>query len=260
MASPPQLRHDRLFFLATRPGEGRPRLTAEDERHATRVLRVGPGELLLGADGQGTAWPLRVASVGRAGLDLDVVGEPLAQPRPGSSDSRLPWIEVAVALPRGGRSDEMVGRLVQLGAAGVTPLVSQRVQGSLREISPARIDHLRRTMREACKQCRRLWLPELRDPVHPAQLRGLHPVADLLVLDPDSPLGILAWTRLSGAAGPSGQRPLVVVVGPEGGLSDMERAGLRAAGAKEVRLGPYVLRIETAAEAAVACLALALER
>jgi 16S rRNA (uracil1498-N3)-methyltransferase len=258
MQAPPELRRARVFTLARTPAEGPPRLAAEDERHAVRVLRMRPGDTLLGFDGRGTAWPLRVVAAGRGGLDLEPCGEPITQPRPGADGAALPWIEVAVALPRGGRSEEMVARLVQLGAAALSPLVSERVQGPLREISPARLEHLRRAMRESCKQCRRLWLPELREPLPPSQLRGLHPEGDLLVLDPDSPKGILAWARERCADGATARRPLVVVVGPEGGLTEAERADLRGAGAHEVRLGPYLLRIETAAEAAVAGLVLAL--
>lgn len=258
MERPDLLRRARVFFLASTPAAGRPRLSEEDERHAVRVLRMGPGDNLLGFDGQGTAWPLRVTAAGRAGLELEPCGEPVVQPRPGEAGAPLPWIEVAVALPRGGRSEEMVGRLVQLGAAAVSPLVSERVQGPLREISPSRIEHLRRVTRETCKQCRRLWLPELREPLRPSQLRGLHPEGELLVLDPDSPTGILAWALERRAGSGTAARPLVVVVGPEGGLTDAERADLRAVGAHEVRLGPYLLRIETAAESAVAGLVLAL--
>jgi 16S rRNA (uracil1498-N3)-methyltransferase len=258
MDRPADLRQGRVFYLRETPAPGPPRLAEEDERHAVRVLRMRPGDELLGMDGLGTAWPLRVRAAGRSGLDLEPAGEPLSQPRPGSAGQPLPWIEVAVALPRGGRSEEMISRLTQLGAAAVTPLVSERVQGPLREVSPARLGHMQRALRESCKQCRRLWVPELREPLRPSELRPLHPRGELLVLDPDSDLGLLAWTRGMPDGAGTEERPLVVVVGPEGGLTAAERAALRDEGATEVRLGPFLLRIETAAEAAVAGLVLAL--
>jgi 16S rRNA (uracil1498-N3)-methyltransferase len=259
MAVPAPLRAARLFALSVSPPEGPPRLTEEDERHAVRVLRMVPGDTLYGFDGKGAAWPLCVVGAGRGGLQLELRGEALRQPRPGDPDSVLPWIEVAVALPRGGRSEEMIARLVQVGAAAVTPLVSERVQGPLREISPARIGHLKRAMVEACKQCRRLWLPELREPLRPSEVRPLHPDADLIVLDPDARSGLVDWARSrAGRGAGTHERPFVVVVGPEGGLTEAERATLRDAGADEVRLGPFLLRIETAAETAVAGLVLAL--
>lgn len=250
-----ELARARLFHLAEPPAGGRARLCAEDERHALQVLRLSPGEALFGGDGKGTAWPLEVVSAGREGLGLRIAGAPLQEPRPGESGSRLPWIEVAVALPRGGRSEEMLARLTQLGAAAVVPLVCERSQGQLRQPSAARTEHLRRTLREACKQCRRLWTPELREPLEPVRLRDACPAADLLVLDPDAPLGLLAWAC---ARGVNARGPLTIAVGPEGGFSAAELELLRGAGGVSTRLGGYVLRVETAAEAAVAVLVSAL--
>ena len=255
------LRATRLFFLDTTPDEGRPRLAPEDERHAVRVLRLSPGDELTGTDGRGRAWPLRVSAAGRGGLELEVAGALRVVPAPGEEQAGLPWVEVAVALPRGGRTEEMLDRLVQLGIAALTPLVSERVQGPLREVSPMRLERLARTAREACKQCKRLWLPEIREPLRTTQLPDVRQGAWLAVLDPAAALDVLEWSRGlvadDGAAIGTRERPLVVVVGPEGGLTEDERAGLRERGACEVRLGPHLLRIETAAEAAVACLILA---
>jgi 16S rRNA (uracil1498-N3)-methyltransferase len=246
----------RLFHLAGPPSDGRARLTAEDERHALAVLRMKSGDELLGGDGQGRAWPLEVLSAGKSRLELRVAGEQLHEPRPGTDESALPWIEVAVALPRGGRSEEMLARLTQLGASAVTPLVCERGQGPVREPGAAKAEHLRRAMREACKQCRRLWIPELREPGTPADLRRTHPECELLALDPRAPLGLLEWARTHADA--DARRPIVLAIGPEGGFTPNEQEGLRAAGATEVRLGAYILRVETAAEAAVAVLIAAL--
>jgi 16S rRNA (uracil1498-N3)-methyltransferase len=253
MSALPELAQARLFHLAEAPEGGSAKLCAEDERHALQVLRIAAGERLFGGDGAGSAWPLEVVAAGRGGLELRVAGEPLSEPRPGSDGSWLPWIEVAVALPRGGRSEEMLGRLTQLGAAAVVPLVCERGQGQLRQPGAAKSEHLRRAAREACKQCRRLWTPELREPLTPAGLRGAYPSADLLVLDPAAHVGLLDWTR-----GRAARAPITLAVGPEGGFTPAELESMQGSGGTAVRLGGYVLRVETAAEAAVAVLVSAL--
>ncbi len=256
MALSGELGQARLFHLAGPPSDDRARLSAEDERHALAVLRMKAGEHLFGGDGQGRAWPLEVLSAGKAGLELRLAGAELSEPRPGTEGSPLPWIEVAVALPRGGRSEEMLARLTQLGASAVTPLVCERGQGPTREPGAAKAEHLRRAMREACKQCRRLWIPQLREPCTPADLGRQLPACDLLALDPRAPLGLLEWARTHAAT--KARQPIALAIGPEGGFTLEEQENLRAAGASEARLGAYILRVETAAEAAVAVLVAAL--
>jgi 16S rRNA (uracil1498-N3)-methyltransferase len=258
MAQPAELSKARLFHLAEPPSGGRARLCAEDERHATSVLRISAGEVLFGGDGRGSAWPFEVHAAGRSGLELRLAGEPVVEPPPGAEGSSLPRIEVAVALPRGGRAEEMLARLTQLGVAAVIPLVCERGQGPLREPGAARVEHLRRALREACKQCRRLWTPDLREAVAVAGLRAELPASDLLVLEPRAESSLLAWARAR-ASEPE-RKPIGVAIGPEGGFTEGEREQLRGSGATEARLGAYILRVETAAEAAVAVLAAALER
>src|SRR5688572_9806981 len=257
MAVSEPLRKARLFHLAGAPAAGRARLCEEDERHALKVLRIAVGETLYGGDGRGTAWPLEVVTAGRSGLELRLAGEPVTEPRPGTNGSLIPWIDVAVALPRGGRAQDMLARLTQLGAAAVTPLVCERGQGPVREPGAANAEHLRRALRESCKQCRRLWTPELREPAAPAELRARLPQSDLAVLDPTARRTLIEWARERGAA--SAPRSIAVAIGPEGGFTAAELELLRASGAVDVRLGAYILRVETAAEAATAVLVAALE-
>lgn len=253
----PNLRRDRFFHLEGPPVDARARLVPSDERHAQRVLRLEAGDTLVGGDGAGTAWPLSVASAGRSGLELALVGPPWSEPAPGEPGSRAPCVEVVLALPRGGRSEAALERLTQLGVACVSPLESERVQGHRREAGRVRAERYERVLGEACKQARRLWKPRFGPPRTPAELAALAGSRPTLVLDPDAGLDLLEWARAHPDAGAS-ERPLCVVVGPEGGLTEAERAALIAGGAQEVRLGPHVLRIETAAEACVALLVLAL--
>ena len=233
----------RRFFLARPPAEGRVELLPGDREHALRVLRIGAGDRLIGLDGRGGVWPLAVRRVEGDRLELEPAGEARFEPAPGSEDAPLPWIEVALSFPKGNRVEEMLDRLTQLGAAAIAELRSERGGQRSDALAGARKVRADRILREACKQSGRAWLPELlTEP-------GTEP-AERILLDPSAERSLSEWIR-------SVPRPrrISVLVGPEGGFTDPERASFVAAGAVPLRLGPHVLRLETAAEAAMAVLA-----
>jgi 16S rRNA (uracil1498-N3)-methyltransferase len=236
-----------------------PRLSDEEQAHARRVLRLGPGDLLTGLDGLGGRHPLRVARVERGRLVLEPAGAPERDPAPGEPGAPLPWIEVATALPREKRAEALIDQLTQLGLAALTPLSAERTQGPRRELSDGRRRRLERAAREACKQCGRSWLPVLEEPRTTTDWLALRAGGPILLLDP------AAGGRLADAAAlepddGTRARPLSILVGPEGGFTPEEHAAALAAGARAVRLAPHVLRIETAAVAALAGLVQALDR
>jgi 16S rRNA (uracil1498-N3)-methyltransferase len=242
-------RGSRTFFLEQ---VERPVLHGEDAAHARRVLRLGPGDELTGLDGRGGRWPLRVSSTREGGFVVEATGEPTREPAPGEPGAPLPWIEVAVAIPKEKRAEAMLDRLVQLGAAAVTPLAAERSQAHQRELSAGRRRRLERIAREACKQCGRSWLPELHETLEPAGLLAARPGSPVALLSPDAARTLPEWAReLDGTAG-TRESPLVLVIGPEGGFTRTEEDALQAAGACPVRIAPHVLRIETASEAALA--------
>lgn len=238
----------RRFLLASSPDEGEPRLSPADSEHAIRVLRLSNGDRLIGLDGHGGAWPLVVA--GRSGrkLRLAVDGEPRRAPAPGEPGASLPFLEVAVSLPRGHRAEELVRRLVQLGAARLTALATERGPEHARD--GRRLVRLERVAREALKQCGRLHALELRGPL-PAEevLRG---ASAAVRLSPAAERPLAAVLEGAGGLGASRAAPLVLAIGPEGGWSPREVEWLEASGTRAASLGPHVLRIETAAEAATA--------
>ena len=241
------------FFLEPGRSPAEPRLLEEEARHATQVLRLGAGALLLGLDGRGGRQPLRVRALERRELALEPAGTPTHEPAPGEEGAPLPWFEVAVAWPRRNRVEDMLNRLVQLGAAAIRPLVAR--QRGPEEVPARAPERLLRVAREACKQAGRAWLPELEPALTPAELAAHHVGAALAVLEPDAALSFDAWLR-SLRPGPLGlgtrTHPIVLVIGPEGGWTEEEREALRARGASATWLGPHVLRVETAAEAAMA--------
>jgi len=247
MAAPPR------FFLAETPGARPPRLEESETLHALRVLRLAPGDACLGLDGRGRSWPLKVVAATRRELGLEVTGPEEHEPEAGGLGAPLPFIEVAVAFPRRPRAEEMLLRLTQLGAARITPLRAR--QSGPQSVPDPEDARWQRLLREACKQCRRLWVPELAAPLSPLELALARPGEGLALLDPEQGMGLDTWARsLRPAADGLGTRlrPIALAVGPEGGFDADERAAFFARGATAVRASPHVLRIETAAEAALA--------
>lgn len=238
------------FFLA----EGQlDELQPEEAEHAQKVLRLAPGDLLTGLDGRGGRYPLRVRALTKRALTLESAGEPELEPAPGAEGAPLPWFEVAVSWPKRNRVEEMVNRLTQLGAAAIRPLACvRRGPEEVPSEVPARIQ---RVAREAVKQSGRAWLPRFQAMTSAAELLKHVEAPHLAILDPSGAMPLDWWLR-SLQTSPAGYgteaRPVVFAVGPEGGFTEEELAAWRDAGASVVRMGPFVLRIETAAEAAMA--------
>lgn len=240
------------FFLEDAQGETL-RLLPEDALHAARVLRLVAGDLLFGLDGKGGRFPLRVREARRKELLLEPAGEAERTPAPGEEGSRLPWFEVAVSWPRRNRVEDMIAALVQLGAAAIRPLAAR--QRGPEEVPEEVSERVRRVAREACKQSGRTWLPQFEPQLAPGELARRHPDSALAVLDPQAGLALDTWLRCLQPA-PKGlgtrSRPIVLLIGPEGGIAADEREALLLAGASPTWLAPHILRVETAAQAAMA--------
>jgi 16S rRNA (uracil1498-N3)-methyltransferase len=214
-----------------------PVLADDDEHHLGRVLRLRPGEEVVAADGRGR-WARTTWTGGGAlaplGDGVGVGGDGAVQ-----FEARLePPLTVVFAPVKGERPEWVVQKLTELGIDRIVPLQSER---SVVRWSGARgkatVQRVRRVAREAAAQCRRVWLPEVRDTVAFADLQTLGGPGEV------------------GLAQLSGDRPTVsqhvVAVGPEGGWSSDELAS----GLPTVGFGLSVLRAETAAVTAGALLA-----
>ena len=224
------------FFLASAPRSGRGVLVGDEARHLVRVLRAGIGAEIRVFDGAGGEWRARIESIGRDEVAL-AMGAPLP-----AVPAAEPPLALAVALPKGERQKWLVEKLTELGVARLVPLVTTR---GVAEATPAALERLRRTVIEACKQCGRSVLMEIGEPAAvAAALAALPPGGRTILCDPDGPS--LDAESLRGAAAVFG------LVGPEGGFTPEEVAAAVAAGAVRARLGPHVMRVETAAIAAAA--------
>lgn len=202
-----------------------PVLDGDDRHHLERVLRVRVGDLVTVADGAGAWRCCMLAAAGR----LEPGGEVCHVPPP------APTLAVAFAVTKGDRPELAVQKLTELGIDRMTPFHAQRSVARWEGDRAARhVARLRRVAREASMQCRRTWLPVVDE------------LADLRVL-----LGAPGVALADPAGAPPTLAHPTVVIGPEGGFTDDERALASA----NVRLGPLVLRAETAAIAAGALLA-----
>ena len=215
-------------------------LTGPEGHHAAKVRRLRVGEPVDVVDGRGTRASCTVAEVGRDEVTLDVLGRTTEPP----SSPRLVLVQ---ALAKGDRGEFAVELATEVGIDEIVPWSAARCvvrwEGERGEKALAR---WRSTAREAGKQSRRAWLPEVR-PLHSTrQLLDLVRAADATLVLHESAADPLATVDLPD----EGQ--VLLLVGPEGGLTDEEIAELTEAGAAVVRLGASVLRTSTAGAAAAA--------
>jgi len=224
-------------------------LRGPDARHAVTVARVRSGESLRLGDGAGLVLHGTVTEVdpGELQLRVDRVEH---HERPG------PRILLAQALAKGDRDELAVQAATELGVDGVIPWASARSVSRWEGAKVAKgVARWQSIVREASKQSLRPWLPEVEQLASTGQLAARASGARVLVLDP---LGYRALTALT--ADELGDGDIVLIVGPEGGMTDAELAELARAGALRVRLGETVLRTSTAGPAAIAVLSATLGR
>ncbi|MFJ5923733.1 16S rRNA (uracil(1498)-N(3))-methyltransferase [Kitasatospora sp. NPDC092948] len=219
------------------------RLDGPEGRHAVAVKRLEPGEAVTLADGHGLGADGTVAAVhGKDALDVLVAAvreEAVPAPR----------ITVVQALPKGDRGELAVETMTEVGVDAVVPWAASRCITQWKgDRGTKALAKWRATAREAGKQARRLRFPEVHEPMTTRQLLPLLSAASFAaVLHEDGSLP-LATAELPAAG------EIVLIVGPEGGVSPEELAAFAEAGAKPYRLGPSVLRTSTAGVAAGALL------
>ena len=233
-----------VFLVDAVPSNATMVLDGTEGRHAAAVRRLQPGEELTIADGNGNAASCVVETVqGKESLALRLVrrwAEPQPQPR----------IVLAQALIKGDRGELAVELATETGVDVIVPWRAARsiVKWEDGPRGAKALARWRSTAREAAKQSRRTWIPDVTEPTTTRQLAELvRKSAATVILDAAAETGIRDLELPTDG-------DLVLVVGPEGGISGSESDTLRAAGAQVARLGPTVLRASTAAAAAIATL------
>jgi 16S rRNA (uracil1498-N3)-methyltransferase len=227
------------FYVPELRAGARARLSADEAHHLARVLRLKIGDQVTVFDGRGHEADARIERVEGQTVELAVGGRLV------TADESQPPVTLAVAVPKADRFAWLVEKATELGVARLVPLLTAR---SVVHPGASKLEKLRRTIVEASKQCGRSWLMTLHEPI---------PWREFVLREFTSGLPLIA--------DPSGEplaealeadRPLLLAVGPEGGFTAEEREEAREQGGRLVSLGPWMLRIETAA-IALAALALA---
>jgi len=212
----------------------------DEAHHAVAVRRLRVGEQVVLTDGAGVSVQGSVGSTGKRVFTLTV--DEVSAVEPAS-----PEVIVVQAIPKGERGELAVEVLTEIGVARIVPWAAARSVAVWKgERATKSLAKWRATAREAAKQARRSWFPEVSELASTADVVALVSGADLTVV-----LHEAATAPFADVAVPTTGR-IVVVVGPEGGLTDDEVAAFVTAGAVSVRLGAEVLRTSTAGVAAVA--------
>jgi 16S rRNA (uracil1498-N3)-methyltransferase len=212
-------------------------IAGDEHHHMTRVLRMSPGEMVYVTNGRGVIACCRIEEIDRRTARLRVVS--VEEDRP-----RARPVTLALALLRKDAFERAVEQCTEIGITACLPFVSER--SHLRIYSNAFVERLQRLSFAAAKQSFRSWIPDIERPV---------PFDELLSRAAKTPLVLVGDEAGEAAGALPNSGAVIVIVGPEGGLSERERHALAGSGARFVRVGPNRLRSETAA---VALLSLAI--
>lgn len=228
-------------FFAEKLEEQMIELRGEEAHHLANVRRVRVGEEVELFDGQGQKVRGKISSISRGAAQIEVLERFTVQPT-GME------VIVACALAKGTRWGWLLEKCTELGAAKIWPVLFERsvVKGSG---SAGQLEKWQRRCLEAAKQCGQAYLPEVSEP------RPLHNVlggGDDIALRLLGTLSESSQPILTVLHGIGQVRKVMLLIGPEGGLSDGEEALARDAGCKPAFIGRNILRVETAAVAMLA--------
>ncbi len=226
------------YFIDTALSLGVVDLDGPEAHHLATVCRVRPGDAVCLFNGDGHEYPARVVEVAKRSVTLEVTA---VESPPREVGYRL---EVAAPLPKGDRAQFLLEKLTELGVTSFTPLQTVRSVVQPRE---AKLEKLQRHVIEASKQCGRNVLLQVQ-PLIEWKTFCESPVLP--------PLRLMAHPNAERGTQSAERGDIVFAVGPEGGFTEEEIAQALAAGWRPVTLGPRILRIETAALALAARLAL----
>jgi 16S rRNA (uracil1498-N3)-methyltransferase len=239
-----------------------------EAHHARDVLRLRVGDQAILFDGRGHELAAEISEIGRREMRLRGIQETTAPPR----QCR---ITLAQAIPKGKNMDLIVQKAVELGAAKIVPIISERTVVSLNEKEGrSKQAKWQQIVIEACKQCGQSWMPEIRAPMGLSEFLGSRqsavggrtgsqkaarpssPSSDLR--PPTSNLCLIASLqedslhlkeilRRFEAKHEAKPTEVTILIGPEGDFTPAEYDAARAAGFRPISLGSIVLRVETAA-------------
>jgi 16S rRNA (uracil1498-N3)-methyltransferase len=244
-------RTPRVFFDAPLAGGEEVTFDRGQANYLQNVLRLKSGDGLLLFNGRDGEWKASVAFTGKRALKAAVGERTRAQPQPTD-------LHFLFAPLKHARQDYLVQKAVELGASRLQPVITRHTQ-----VARVNLDRMRANAIEAAQQCGVLSRPDVAEPVQFKTMVGRAEAGRLLVFcdedaDVKDPVAALAAVRpqaqaLLPAGAARAHLPLAVLIGPEGGFDETERAALlNRPNVVRIALGPRILRADTAAVAALA--------
>jgi 16S rRNA (uracil1498-N3)-methyltransferase len=219
-------------------------LPAQAGEHLTRVLRLEPGAAFTLFNGRGGEFAATLAQTNGKKV-IARVGRHDAMERESPLD-----ITLLQGVARGERMDLIVQKSTELGATRIVPVLTER---SVVKLDPKqrgrKREHWQAISISACEQCGRNRVPNILEPAALGDAIGALAAGSVCWM-----LAAEGEISLAAAASSAGERPIVLLIGPEGGLAENERIFARAKGFTVCRMGPRVMRTETAGLAALATL------
>ena len=204
----------------------------DDANHAIRVLRMQPGAEFMLSDGNGAWSQVKAVEVSKKSMQVQVIDS-------GLQEALATTITVVQALPKGDRAKEAIELLTEAGVDRIVPWAATRSIGKGTEMFAI-------TAREASKQSRRFRIPQVLELATTAQICEAIKISDLAIAFHES-----ATHKLSDQISSHNVQHLLIIIGPEGGLTDEELAAFETAGAKVALMGRPILRSAHAGIAAV---------
>ena len=211
--------------------------------HLARVLRLERGHPLILFNGDGREYDAKLTSLAKRAVSADVVASRFVD-----RESRLP-LTLAQGIARGEKMDWILQKATELGVARIVPIVTERTEVKLdEERAERRVLHWTQVIAGACEQSGRTRLPQLDMP------QRLDRWLSTLETDAALRLALIPGGDVGARDLPAMPHGALVCVGPEGGFSDKDVAMLQQSQFRALRLGPRILRTETAGIAALAAL------
>jgi 16S rRNA (uracil1498-N3)-methyltransferase len=231
-------RTPRLYVDVPLAGAREVALDRDQANYLLNVLRLKRGDVLLLFNGRDGEWQAHLAGAGKKVLFAELGARTREQPH-------APDLHFLFAPLKHARLDYLVQKAVEMGASRLQPVITRHTQ-----VARVNLERMRANVIEAAQQCGILALPEVAAPVaFDAMVENIEAGRLLVFCDEraevQDPVAALAAVR--------GGRPLAVLIGPEGGFAEEERAALlKRPNVARIALGPRILRADTAAVAALA--------
>lgn len=213
-------------------------IVGDDVKHIYKVLRIEIGEKVIINNLQGIEYLGEIEE-----LNKQQVSVKLLQRLEINNESPLE-IYLFQGLPKAAKMDLIVQKGTELGIRQVIPTITSRVDVKLKG-EFKKLDRLQRIALEACKQCKRTLIPEIKEPVEFKEMTDILTEMDLVVVPYENAEGY-GIRNVIGEINSCRIKKVAIIVGPEGGFEEEEIEELRSKGAYIITLGPRILRTETA--------------